>query len=458
METPRKAEIVICGAGIAGISAAYFLTVRQGLTDVLLVDDLPPLSLTSDKSTECYRNWWPGPGDAMVQFMNRSIDLLEELAEQSGNIFNLNRRGYLYLTADHDNLPTFIHQAEIPASLGAGQLRIHTGSPADPTYTPSLPDGFRAAPDGADLILSPHLIQKHFPYISGSTCAALHVRRAGWFSAQQLGRYLLEQALAHGARLISGRVDQIKTAAGKVKSIHLAGGACIETNCFVNAAGPQVSSIARLLGVELPVFTELHVKASYRDMLGVFPRSAPLLIWADKQRLPWSEDERLLLAEDAASSWLLNELPPGVHARPEGGPDSPIFLGLWEYRVTELLPTFPPPLDEQAPEVILRGLTTMLPALTPYLHKSPRPFLDGGYYTKTRENRPLIGPLPVEGSYIIGALSGYGLMAACAAGELLALHVSGSTLPGYAKFMDIKRYQDIAYAQLISTFDSSGQL
>src|SRR3972149_3636864 len=53
---------VVCGAGIAGISAAYHLCVTQGLGKVLLVDERPPLSLTSDKSTECYRNWWPGPG------------------------------------------------------------------------------------------------------------------------------------------------------------------------------------------------------------------------------------------------------------------------------------------------------------------------------------------------------------------------------------------------------------
>jgi hypothetical protein len=44
--------------------------------------------------TEAYRNWWPAPGDTMVRFMNRSIDLLEELAEETDNIFQLNRRGY----------------------------------------------------------------------------------------------------------------------------------------------------------------------------------------------------------------------------------------------------------------------------------------------------------------------------------------------------------------------------
>ncbi|MFP3853408.1 MAG: FAD-dependent oxidoreductase, partial [Anaerolineales bacterium] len=49
-------SIVICGAGIAGISTAYHLAVEHGISEILLVDERPPLSLTSDKSTECYRN------------------------------------------------------------------------------------------------------------------------------------------------------------------------------------------------------------------------------------------------------------------------------------------------------------------------------------------------------------------------------------------------------------------
>ena len=38
------ADAVICGAGIAGIAAAYHLSVRRGLRDVVIVDELPPLS------------------------------------------------------------------------------------------------------------------------------------------------------------------------------------------------------------------------------------------------------------------------------------------------------------------------------------------------------------------------------------------------------------------------------
>ncbi len=47
------------------------------------------LSLTSSKGTEAYRNWWPGPGDTMVRFMNRSIELLDAIAaaEERGDVW-----------------------------------------------------------------------------------------------------------------------------------------------------------------------------------------------------------------------------------------------------------------------------------------------------------------------------------------------------------------------------------
>src|SRR5215212_5738499 len=119
------AEIVICGAGIAGVAAAYHLAVKQGMRDVVLVEPGAPLALTSDKSTEAYRNWWPGPGDAMVAFMNRSIDLLEEIARATDNRIQLNRRGYLYATADPARIPLLRQAAEEAATLGAGSLRVH---------------------------------------------------------------------------------------------------------------------------------------------------------------------------------------------------------------------------------------------------------------------------------------------------------------------------------------------
>src|SRR5438874_11001916 len=155
---PTTAEVVICGAGIAGIATAYHLT-RQGVTDVVLVDERPPLSLTSDKSTECYRNWWPGPGPAMVAAMNRSIDLLEDLARESGNVFGLNRRGYLYLTADPPRVPMLVRAADEAAAPGAGPARVHARAGDD--YRPAPADGFEAQPTGADVVTDRATIRRH---------------------------------------------------------------------------------------------------------------------------------------------------------------------------------------------------------------------------------------------------------------------------------------------------------
>ncbi len=453
-----SADVVICGAGIAGVSAAYHLSVLHGIGKIIIVDSLPPLSLTSDKSTECYRNWWPGPGDAMVSLMNRSIDLLEDLARESGNIFHLNRRGYLYLTADRERLPAFIKAAQEPASLGAGDLRIHRGQPDDPPYTPSPAEGFASLPGGADLFLSSELIQRYFPYLNPEVIAALHVRRAGWFSAQQLGAYLLQKARQAGVQVINNRVVEIEKIRGAVHSIRLEDGRRITCHYFVNAAGPFINEIANMLGIQLPTYCELHQKIAFRDYLRIIPRQAPLLIWSDPQKLAWSESERQEIAQDDRLAWMLAELPAGIHTRPEGGNDSDIVLMLWEYRTIEMEPKFPLPLDDLAPEVILRGMTTLAPGLKVYLHKSLRPVVDGGYYTKTRENRPLIGPLPVDGAYIIGALSGFGLMAACAAGELLAAHLTHSPLPHYAPAFHPDRYADPAYLELFRDRGELGQL
>jgi sarcosine oxidase, subunit beta len=455
-----SADVVICGAGIAGIAAAYHLT-RHGVGDVLLVDDRPPLSLTSDKSTECYRNWWPGPGDGMVRLMNRSIDLLEELARETGNAFRLNRRGYLFATANPARVADFRAQADEAAALGAGPVRLHAGRADDPVYDPAPESGFEGQPDGADLITDPALIRRHFPYLAEDTVAVVHPRRCGWFSAALLGQVMLERARLAGTRLVEARLEGVEVAGGKVEAVRLgagAGTARVRCGHFVNAAGPYLKPVGAMLGVELPLFSEFHAKIAFNDHLGAFPRQAPLLIWSDPQRLDWNDEERTLLGESPATRALLDEFPEGVHARPEGPADSPIVLILWTYHADPVEPAFPVPVDPQYPEIALRGLARMLPGLKVYFGRSPRTIVDGGYYTKTGENRPLVGPLPVRGAWILGALSGFGLMASSACGELLAQHLTGGELPPYAHWFQLERYQDPEYQALLRHWGRTGQL
>jgi glycine/D-amino acid oxidase-like deaminating enzyme len=215
--------------------------------------------------------------------------------------------------------------------------------------------------------------------------------------------------------------------------------------------------MGNLLGADLPIVAERHFKVSFPDPLGAM-RPAPMLIWLDDQRLPWSEEERAALAEDEESRWLLEKFPWGVHGRPEGHGPGSTFVVLFNYGHGTSDVVFPLPEQPHYPEIALRGMATMVPALREYFGKASRPYVDGGYYIKTRENRPLIGPLPVEGAYISSAYSGFGVMASCAGGDLIARHITGAALPDYAPAFLLSRYQDPEYCALLDAWGDGGQL
>jgi glycine/D-amino acid oxidase-like deaminating enzyme len=456
------ADVVICGAGIAGITAAYHLTVGQRIKNVILVDERQPMTLTSDKSTECYRNWWPGPDDTMVRFMNYSIDLLEKLAAESNNTFQLNRRGYVFLSATQTGTQSFQAAAEEITGLGAGPLRIHTGQSGEPAYIPAPAVGYQEQAAGADLVLDPEIIHAHYPFITPNARALLHARRCGWLSAQQLGTYLLEKARAQGMKFINGRVTNVDVQKGRVQAVKIAaptGSLRIQTRNIVLAPGPFLKHAGEMVGVELPVYNELHAKAAIKDPLQIVPRNVPLMIWSDPVHLPWSAAERAELAASPETRGLLERFPAGVHFRPEGGRGSPILLAIWTYEVKAQEPVWPPSFEPAYAEIVLRGLTAMVPRLSVYLDRMSAPILDGGYYCKTRENRPLIGPLPVDGAYVHGALSGFGIMSGLAGGELLAAHIAGTRLPDYAPEFLLSRYDDPAYQRRLAAWESTtGQL
>jgi glycine/D-amino acid oxidase-like deaminating enzyme len=450
-----SSKIVICGAGIAGIAAAYQLAVVHGVANVTIVEAGNPLSLTSDKSTEAYRNWWPGPDWQMTAFMDRSIDLIEEIARATDNRINLNRRGYLFATADASKIAFLSEMAQLAESRGAGAARFH--DTATSAYVPSAERGFDSAFNGADVITDRDLIRRHFPYLAPETVAVAHARRAGWLSAQQLGSAMLEAARERGVRLIRGRMVGIDVA-DRVRAVtieHDGAHHSLEATHLVLAAGPMQKQMAQMVGLDLPIFAERHHKVSFADVDGV-PRSAPMMIWLDAQYLPWSDEERAALEEDDEARWLLQEFPAGVHGRPDGAHAT---LLLFNYHGEAVAPEFP--LPEPPPhyaEIAMRGMSTMVPGLRAYAGKPSRPYVDGGYYVKTRENRPLIGPAPIEGIYISCGYSGFGVMASCAGGELIARHVTGAPLPDYAGAFLLSRYQNAEYISLIDRWGDGGQL
>ena len=440
----RVTDAVVIGAGIAGVSTAYELSVNHDVKRVVIVDPRPPLTLTSDKSTECYRNFWPNR--AMVGLMNRSIDRFEEMSEESGNVFDLSRRGYLFVTAEEERFRSLADAAELSSRLGAGPVRFHPGAHPYDEHR----DGFDVFADTASLL-------GHFPYLTDRAVGAVHVRRAGWLSAQQLGAWMLDKARDCGAELIVDEVADIETAGGRVSGVSLRSGDHISAPMVVNAAGPLSLGVARMAGVDLPVIAELHLKVAYRDHLGVVPREAPMIIWSDPQRIDWSQEERTALAEEGRDD-LLGEMPVFCHGRPEGGVDSPYLLALWEYHADVREPEWPLPEDPLYPEVVMRGMTTMVPGLARYLDRLPHSVVDGGYYSKTPENRPLVGPAGPDGFHLMAAMSGFGVMVSAGAADLVARHMTGAELPEYSNAFLLNRYDDPAYLSEIEAVADTGQL
>lgn len=451
-----SAPVLVCGAGIAGVSTAYELAARRGIRGIVLVDQGPPLGLTSAVGTEAYRDFWPGPDDTMIRFVGRSIDLLEELVEASGDAFRMTRRGYAFLTAEASRLARLEEAAARMDELGAGPVRRHPGS--EPWRLAEL-----AAVDrnlrGVDLVLDGDAVRRAFPFVAPGVRGLLHARRCGWLDARALGRWLLVEAERRGVTVRRDRVVGFELSGGRVVAARLEAGGRVATGAVVLAAGPLLRETGAMLGLDLPVTNELHGKLALPDPLDVVPRDAPMLLWMDPVRLAWSEPERSELAADPAGRPLLDTLPPGVHVRPRDRDGERTILVIWTREPRVEPPRWPPRFDAREGEVLLRALTAMIPGLAAYHGQAHRGVIDGGYYCKTRENRPLIGPLPVAGAFVIGALSGFGVMASQAAAELVAAHVTGANLPSYAAEFLPERYASAAYrARLPELERESGQL
>jgi glycine/D-amino acid oxidase-like deaminating enzyme len=267
----------------------------------------------------------------------------------------------------------------------------------------------------------------------------LHVRRAGFMNAMMLGHWLLARARASGVELVHDEVTGLVVDRQRLSSIQLASGARIDARAFVLAAGPLLPEWTERLGLPMSIVNELHGKISFEDDESVIPRDAPLMIW-----------------NDAVDLGTLGTFPAGVHLRPRG---SQSLLGIWTYDTRIEQPASPPTFARDYPDIVIRGLAVMMPGLRTYIGRSQEAVVDGGYYCKAPDNRPLIGPTAIEGAYVLGALSGFGVMASQAASELLAAHLLEQPMPDYAGAFHPARFEDPAYQRVLATLDpKSGQL
>ena len=140
------------------------------------------------------------------------------------------------------------------------------------------------------------------------------------------------------------------------------------------------------------------------------PRLAPFTIWNDPVgELDWSAGERARFASHASMRWLLEPFPGGLHVRPIG--DERDVLLIWTFESAPHEYVWPPAIDPNLGDVLLRGFAHMAPSAAAYIGEGHR-----GYMT-------------------------------------------GSTLPSYATALSPRRYADVDYRRRLEGWDAkAGQL
>lgn len=449
-------DILVIGAGIAGLATAYYLAVEHKRSRVLIVDEGQPMALTSAQSGENYRNWWPHP--TMAAFTDHSTDLMEDIARRTVNRFHMTRRGYLLVTRE-EKPDELLRQLYAGYGASASKLiRLHEGASKD--YSPPLSADWQAAPDGVDVLMGRDLIQQYYPAFDKEVATALHIRRAGDISGQQLGQYMLETMRPLGAQFQQARVVGIaKADRFKVDVVADGERQTIKADIIVNAAGPFAGHIAEMHGEKLPILNVLQQKIAFVDRNAAVDRKMPFTIDLDGQTLAWSDDEREALAAAPELTRLLEPMPGSIHCRPDGGDQGQwIKLG-WAFNATSYEPVREPELNPYFPEIVLRAASRLQPALRQYLGALPRDRVHyGGFYPMTKENWPLIGAANTPGVFLTSALSGYGTMSACAAGDLCARAVVGAPVPSFANTLSLARYDDKALMDELNSAESRGLL
>jgi len=448
-------DIAIVGAGIVGICIAYYLKMLEPKASVLLLDSNPPMSFTSAQSGENYRNWWPHP--VMTAFTDHSIDLMEVLARKTDNCFHMNRRGYILATRAKETDSLMNELISGYSELSGNAIRVHDG-PSSATYAKPDSPAWEKAPSGVDVLRHPDLISKTFPSYDQAISTVVHIRRAGDISAQQMGQFMFQQYRDAGGMFVQGSVSAIETSNSfalhcKENSVQ------VQAEQLINAAGPYLNHIAGLLGESLNIRNVLQQKIAFEDTAKVVPRDMPFSIDLDPQRIDWTDEEAELLAESESHQWLLRQMPGSIHCRPDGGDGgNRVKLG-WAFNESGSNVSREPRLQDEFPEIVLRGAARLNPALRTYYDKLPGNLYHyGGYYTLTEENWPLIGAMKTPGAYVVGAMSGFGTMAACAAGDLAARWVLDKTMPEFAAALSPLRYTNVALMEEIGALNQRGIL
>jgi len=258
---PKPAyDVVIIGAGVHGLAAAYYLARNHGIRDVAVLDRGYLGGGNSGRNTAIVRSNYITPEG--VRFYNRSVKLYEQLAAELNFNVMFSQLGHLTLAHTDSSLRTMRWRAEV-----------------------NKLEGVRSE------VIDPREVKRLVPYLDVSLNARYPILGAlyhvpggiirhdavNWGYARGVdaqGVHIHQRTEVTGIDVEKGRVAAVRTSRGR-----------IATRCVLNCTAGWSSVVAAMAGVTLPIVTyplQAAVTEPVRHFLGAVVVSGTLHVYVSQ--------------------------------------------------------------------------------------------------------------------------------------------------------------------------------
>ncbi len=379
-----RADVVVAGAGIMGLSIAYHLA-RRGVSNVTVIDQGYLCGGASGRNGGGIRAQWSS--ESNVRLMLESIRMCRDFAaEMKINVW-LRQGGYLFLARTTEVLAKLEKSVALQNDCGL-PTRILSADEAARIVPELDVSGVRAASyNPEDGVVFP------WPFVWGYAQAArkLGVEVATWHEVV-------------GFETAGPRIDGVRIRRSGPPGVPSSNETfTIATHCVVNAAGAWSPRIAQMLGVELPNTPHRHEICSSEPLK---PWLKPLV--ADlSDGLYFSQSTRGEIVGGIGSEYVPAGLDQG---------SSHAFLGRYAKALVRACP-------------VLAGVKVL------------RQW--AGCYDLTPDANPIVGPVDeVERFYQASGFVGHGFMMAPVVGKLMAdVIAQGSSVPEFERW-NLRRFKE----------------
>jgi len=228
---PERAEIVIVGAGVIGLSIAYHLA-RRGLTDVVVIDRGYLAEGASGRNGGGIRQQWAT--EMNIRLMQQSVELCRRFAVECGVNIWFRQGGYLFLARSAKEIQRLEKNIALQNRCGVQTRMLDPKEALEVVPELNLDGIVGAAYNPSDGILFP------WPFLWG------YARQATSMGVKMF---------THNA--VTGIDVHRGGGAGPRFTVHTARGA-IQARRVINACGSWSPALAKMVGVDIPTWPIRH--------------------------------------------------------------------------------------------------------------------------------------------------------------------------------------------------------